>query len=97
MLKKIVFKNCFIVRENDPAPLEFRKNKIYGDKLSPETLIYHEDESFSRKVSQLEETGGKGQQDTVVKGLVMVMGVLAVCILFGMLLVGIPGLDSFGK
>ena len=90
-------KTCFIVRENDPAPLEFRKNKIYGDKLSPETLIYHEDESFSRKVSQLEETGGKGQQDTVVKGLVMVMGVLAVCILFGMLLVGIPGLDSFGK
>ena len=89
-------KTCFIVRENDPAPLEFRKNKIYGDKLSPETLIYHEDESFSRKVSQLEETGGKGQQDTVIKGLVMVMGILVVCILFGMLLVGIPGLDSFG-
>ena len=89
-------KTCFIVRENDPAPLEFKADKIYGDKLNPDTLIYHEDESFSRKVSQIEETGGKGQQDMIVKGLVITMGVLAVCFLFGMMLVGIPGLSSLG-
>ena len=89
-------KTCFIVRENDPAPLEFKADKIYGDKLNPDTLIYHEDESFSRKVSQIEETGGKGQQDMIVKGLVITMGVLEVCFLFGMMLVGIPGLSSLG-
>ncbi len=89
-------KTCFIVRENDPAPLEFKADKIYGNKLAPETLIYHEDESFSRKVSQIEETGGKGQQYMIVKGLVITMGVLAVCFLFGMLLVGIPGIPSIG-
>ena len=89
-------KTCFIVRENDPAPLEFKADKIYGNKLNPDTLIYHEDESFSRKVSQIEETGGKGQQDMIVKGLVITMGVLAVCFLFGMMLVGIPGLSSLG-
>ena len=89
-------KTCFIVRENDPAPLEFKADKIYGDKLNPDTLIYHEDESFSRKVSQIEETGGKGQQDMIVKGLGITMGVLAVCFLFGMMLVGIPGLSSLG-
>ena len=89
-------KTCFIVRENAPAPLEFKADKIYGDKLNPDTLIYHEDESFSRKVSQIEETGGKGQQDMIVKGLVITMGVLAVCFLFGMMLVGIPGLSSLG-
>tara|TARA_R110002012_G_scaffold135728_1_gene289692 strand:- start:4033 stop:4506 length:474 start_codon:yes stop_codon:yes gene_type:complete len=89
-------KPCFVVRENDPAPLEFKKDKIYGDKLTPETLIYHEDESFSRKVSQIEETGGKAQQDMLIKGLVFTMGILAVCFLFGMLLVGIPGIPSLG-
>ena len=89
-------KTCFIVRENDPAPLEFKADKIYGDKLNPDTLIYHEDESFSRKVSQIEETVGTWQQDMIVKGLVITMGVLAVCFLFGMMLVGIPGLSSLG-
>ena len=74
----------------------FKADKIYGDKLNPDTLIYHEDESFSRKVSQIEETGGKGQQDMIVKGLVITMGILAVCFLFGMMLVGIPGIPSLG-
>tara|TARA_R110002096_G_scaffold196101_1_gene378797 strand:+ start:550 stop:1023 length:474 start_codon:yes stop_codon:yes gene_type:complete len=90
-------KPCFVVRENDPAPLEFKKDKIYGNKVTPEALIYHEDESFSRKVSQIEETGGKGQQDIILKGLVIVMSVLAICILFGMLLVGLPGIGSFNR
>jgi len=89
-------KSCFIVRENDPAPLEFKSEKIYGEKLSPQTLIYHEDESFSRKVSEVEQTGGTGQQDLLIKGLVVSMILLTICILFGMLLVGLPGVSSLG-
>jgi len=87
-------KICFIVRENDPSPLEFKKNKIYGKDISPDDLVYHEDESFSRKVSEVEKTKGKGTTDLIVKSLGITIVVLGVGIVLGVVTVGLPGLPK---
>lgn len=82
--------SCYVVRENDPSPLHFTQDKIYGDPVTPDDLIYHEDESFSRKVSEVEIKKGKGQQEFIVWALGMVCIILAVGFLFEISVVGLP-------
>ena len=89
-------KSCFIVRENDPAPLVFDKKSMYGSTVTPDQLVYHEDESFSRKVSEVESKKAAGPQEFIVKAL----GIVCICLAIGFLLqisiVGIPNIGGVG-
>ena len=89
-------KSCFIVRENDPAPLVFDKESMYGSTVTPDQLVYHEDESFSRKVSEVESKKAAGPQELIVKAL----GIVCICLAIGFLLqisiVGIPNIGGVG-
>ena len=89
-------KSCFIVRENDPAPLVFYKESMYGSTVTPDQLVYHEDESFSRKVSEVESKKAAGPQEFIVKAL----GIVCICLAIGFLLqisiVGIPNIGGVG-
>tara|TARA_Y100000004_G_C8803658_1_gene364567 strand:+ start:173 stop:637 length:465 start_codon:yes stop_codon:yes gene_type:complete len=53
--KTLKISGCYVVRENDPAPLEIRESSIYGNSIENEELEYHENESFARAVSTEEE------------------------------------------
>ena len=89
-------KSCFIVRENDPAPLVFDKKSMYGSTVTPDQLVFHEDESFSRKVSEVESKKAAGPQEFIVKAL----GIVCICLAIGFLLqisiVGIPNIGGVG-
>ena len=89
--------SCFVVRENDPSPLHFVEDSIFGDPVTPEDLVYHEDESFSRKVSEIELNKGKAKQNFVVFSLGIVSIILAASFLIGMFIVGIPSLNFGGS
>lgn len=93
----------YIVRENDPTPLHFRvgrggkKDQIYSnDIVDPDRLVYHEDESFARKVSEVENKKGKGQQEFIVWALGIVAILLAIGFLIGISVVGLPNFFGGG-
>ena len=78
--KIIKIQGCFIVRENDPAPLEFRSENIYGDEVSVDQLEYHENEIFSRAVSNVEESTNDIMQLLLSKGILFAFGSLGIAI-----------------
>ena len=89
-------KSCFIVRENDPAPLVFDKESMYGSSVTPDQLVYHEDESFSRKVSEVESKKGSGSTEFIVKALGTVCICLGIAFLLQISIVGIPNIGGIG-
>ena len=40
-------KGSFIVREGAADPLEFREDSIYGKDVTPDDIVYHEDENVA--------------------------------------------------
>ncbi len=76
--KILKIQGCFIVRENDPAPLEFRAENIYGKEVNVDQLEYHENESFSRAVSNVEENNSDIMQLLLSKGVLLAFGTLGI-------------------
>lgn len=54
--KTLKISGCYVVREGDAAPLQFRESSIFGNDIENEELEYHENESFARAVSEEEES-----------------------------------------
>ena len=98
--KKEKIKPCFIVRENAPDPLEFRVEegvgKIYGEEFTPDNLVYQEDESFSRSISNI-EIKNSNEPDLIQKAMVYCLLGEVVAVIVLCFAVGIPeALAKFG-
>ena len=88
----------YVVRENDPTPLHFTNDKIFSnDIVDPDKLVYHEDESIARKVSEVENKNGKAPQEFILTMLGIVCVILAIGFLIGMSVVGLPNLLGKGE
>ena len=93
-------KGSFIVREAAPDPLEFRVEdgvgKIYGEDFTPDDLVYHEDESFTRSTADI-EVKGSTEPDFIQKAMVYaVLGEVG-AVLILVIAVGLPeALKRFG-
>tara|TARA_R110002074_G_C12467311_1_gene659912 strand:- start:331 stop:816 length:486 start_codon:yes stop_codon:yes gene_type:complete len=82
-------KGCFIVREGAADPLEFREDSIYGKEVTPDDIVYHEDENVAISSSDVELSNGTGP-DYIQRGLVVCLTVESVAVLILALAVGLP-------
>ena len=93
-------KPAYIVREGAPDPLEFRVEngvgKLYGEEFTPDDLIYHEDESFTRSISDV-EIKNSNDPDMIQKAMIYCLMGETFCVILLCLAVGIPeALKKFG-
>lgn len=82
-------KGSFIVREGAADPLEFREDSIYGKDVTPDDIVYHEDENVAISSSEVELSNATGP-DYIQRGLVITLTVEAVAVLILALAVGLP-------
>ena len=82
-------KGSFIVREGAADPLEFREDSIYGKDVTPDDIVYHEDENVAISSSEVELSNATGP-DYIQKGLSVVLIAEAISVLILALAVGLP-------
>ena len=82
-------KGSLIVREGAADPLEFREDSIYGKDVTPDDIVYHEDENVAISSSEVELSNATGP-DYIQKGLSVVLIAEAISVLILALAVGLP-------
>ena len=82
-------KGSFIVREGAADPLEFREDSIYGKDVTPDDIVYHDDENVAISSSEVELSNATGP-DYIQKALSVVLIAEAISVLVLALAVGLP-------